>query len=383
MKFTIETNALQNVVKSLGIVTKANTSDPEGRVLIKTNEDGTISFISNNNSIAISIGVDKVTIEDEGAVSILYSKIKNFVSSFPAWNGEYGSKEFIFIEKKNKINIRVNTTFENGKKAKGNLSIETFPALMIHPPTPVDKPKFILNSETYKMAVSKVIYAVDPYEIRQSIQGMFVSFDADHICFTGTNGLMLSEYKAKNTSNIKEGDFIIKYDFVMALRRLLNEETQVFFDIDERSIRAKVDDVTISGRLVIGDEFPVYKYLFDNYEHTTTISKDILMSNLLPFMDVLATDDNNRLTLSIIDKQFKLKNDYAEFSYDEDVDIDNIDFVIDINGNFMKQTIEAIKDDKLIIKFSDSEGLLIFDSGNFEDQKALITPVKRRAEEKV
>ena len=70
-------------------------------------------------------------------------------------------------------------------------------------------------------------------------------------------------------------------------------------------------------------------------------------------------------------------NDDARFSYGETVDFDG-NFVIDVNGAFMMETLEAIDDDRVIIKFTDENGVLIFDSKNYEDQKALITPIRRR-----
>ena len=72
-----------------------------------------------------------------------------------------------------------------------------------------------------------------------------------------------------------------------------------------------------------------------------------------------------------------LSCDVAEFKYDGQIDYPG-DFIIDINGQYMIQTVEVIKDDKIMIRFSNDDGVLIFDSGNFEDQNALITPIRRR-----
>ncbi len=72
-----------------------------------------------------------------------------------------------------------------------------------------------------------------------------------------------------------------------------------------------------------------------------------------------------------------LSNEAASFEYDEEVNFDG-DYVIDVNGMFMIQTVDVIKDDQILIKFSNDKGVIILDSGNFEDQKALITPIRRR-----
>ena len=101
------------------------------------------------------------------------------------------------------------------------------------------------------------------------------------------------------------------------------------------------------------------------------------MSTLLPFADVLDPDDNYRLTFSLSEGKMVLSCDVAEFTYDGEIDYMQ-SFVIDVNGQYLIQTVEAIKDDKITVRFSDEAGVLIFDSGNFNDQSALITPIRRR-----
>jgi len=73
----------------------------------------------------------------------------------------------------------------------------------------------------------------------------------------------------------------------------------------------------------------------------------------------------------------KIFNENLHFDYNENIEFDG-DFVIDINARLLQKTIGAIKDSKLSMKFSDDKGLLIFDSSNYENQKSLITPIKRR-----
>jgi DNA polymerase III sliding clamp (beta) subunit (PCNA family) len=137
------------------------------------------------------------------------------------------------------------------------------------------------------------------------------------------------------------------------------------------------DGVVFWGRTIIGHEFPDYKTILDSFEDSIMLDKEVLMSSLLPFADILNPDDNYRLTFALSKGEMILSCDVAEFTYDGQVDFPG-EFIIDINGQHMIQTIEVIKDDKIMIRFSDDDGVLIFDSGNFKDQSALITPIRRR-----
>jgi DNA polymerase III sliding clamp (beta) subunit (PCNA family) len=206
---------------------------------------------------------------------------------------------------------------------------------------------------------------------------MNINFDEENICFVGTTGKELSEYKVKNISDLKEGSFTLRYDFIMALRRALGEESQIVFEMDNREVRTAFENICLWGRTIIGHEFPNYKPVLKNYTDSILLDKEVLVGNLLPFSDVLDPDDNYRLTVSIKNKIIKLYCDVASFTYDNEVDFDG-EFVIDVNGQSMIQTVDVIKDDKILMQFSDDKGVLLFDSGNFEDQKALIAPLRRR-----
>lgn len=377
MEFYIDTGELQRIIKLLGVTAKLNTSETKGRILIEANKDNTILFVSNNNSTAISVTSNKASVKEPGAISIVYSKIKSFVSSFNSWNETYGAKEFYFKSNDKAVNILVDNIYENGKKSKAKLKIELYNAFNIQKPKPFGEANFILNSNIFRTALSKVLYAIDPNEVRQFIQGMNIRFDESNIYFAGTNGRMLSEYTIKNISNLKTGNFIFKYDFIMGLRRALSDETQVFFEIDGGIVKVKFDGVCFCGRIIIGHEYPDYNSNLEAFSNSIVLNKEILMSSLSSFIDVFDSEDNNRVTFSIDNKKMTIYNDHANFEYNDEVGYDS-KFIIDINGTFMIQTIDAIKDDKILIKFSDDRGCLIFDSANFTDQKALITPIKRR-----
>ena len=101
------------------------------------------------------------------------------------------------------------------------------------------------------------------------------------------------------------------------------------------------------------------------------------MNNLSPFNDILDADDHYRLTFLVEKKKLTLYNDDASFICDCVIDYGK-KFIIDLNGKKVYQTVEAIKDDIILIKFTNDVSHVIFDSGNFENQAGLVTYIKRR-----
>lgn len=378
MDFRIEAGDLQKAIKLLSVTAKMNTLDMTGMVLISATEDGTVEFLSNNGATALLYHSDKVEVQTPGAAVIEYGKIRSFVTSFHVWNGSSGVKDFEFSIDDRSLNVSVVNTHENNKVSEGELNLRTYDVYSVRGPDLMTKPNFTLNSHIFRTATNKVLYAITPSASGSSfIDGMNISFDDVGIYFVGTNSRILSEYKVKNISDLKEGSFLLRYDFVMGLRRALSEETTIAFEINEREVKACFNNVCFWGKTIIGHEFPEYKPILENYENKIVVDKEVLVSSLLPFGDVLDPDDNFRLTFEINKGEMVFYNDSARFVYSDPVDFDG-SFVIDINGQFLIQTIDTIKDDSILIKFTDENSVLIFDSNNYEDQKALITPIRRR-----
>jgi len=378
MEFSIGTEELQKIMKLMGVVAKANAADSSGRLLIDAQEDH-VEILANNGSTALYYDSYETKIVEPGVVSFNYSKIKSFVSSFKIWNGTAGAKSFTFKASDKATTITVDNIYENGKVSKGKLRLANFNPALINRLPKFKKADFILNSTIFRAATSKVLYAINPnmdFSLN-ALQGMNISFDDDQIYFVGSDSRVLSEYMVKNVSDRAEGSVTLQYDFIMGLRRLLVDDLQLFWEIDGHRVAVKCNDMVFIGRCIIGHEYPDYKNALDAYQDRINIRKDVFMDLLLPFTDILDAEDNFRLTFSIKDKTIKVFNDQANFELDQDI-AGGLDFAIDLNGRLLMQTVDAIKDDHILLKFTDENKVIIFDSSTFEDQKALITPLKRR-----
>jgi DNA polymerase III sliding clamp (beta) subunit (PCNA family) len=118
----------------------------------------------------------------------------------------------------------------------------------------------------------------------------------------------------------------------------------------------------------------VYRNIFDSFENKIVVEKKKILNSIYPMLDVLDDTDNNRLSIEIKDRELSFYCKSASITCDTEVDFEG-EFKIDINGRFLKDTVEPIVDDIILIKFSSDSAPLIFDSGNFENQKAAIMPV--------
>ena len=74
----------------------------------------------------------------------------------------------------------------------------------------------------------------------------------------------------------------------------------------------------------------------------------------------------------------RIFNTQAKVESVQDSIIGGLDYSVDLNGKHLIQTIEAIKDDNILFKFGGENDFAIFDSSHFEDQKALISSIRKR-----
>jgi len=381
MEFKIETHELKYAIKLLSAAVVPSTTDSPGRILIEASNKGVL-FLVNNNSVAVEYLSTNCEVKAEGKTSIIFSKLQTFILPFNSWNDKAGSKETTFkiVEKATEkfVLVHVDNVLDDGSNFDGELKLTIWDTYSIQKPNPFNKANFILNCGLMKSAISKILYAVNPDEVREHLQNIKVEFSNELITFVGTNGVSLSEYEMQNISGEKDSSFTIKYDLMAALEKTLPlDDTQLFIEVTPNRIKSKFNDVLVEGTQIIGREYPKYKPTLNAFSNQVKLNKKALLNVMVPAQGVLDPDDHFRLTVEIRNGKLHLYNDNVKFKSNLKLDFGE-DFVIDVNGQLMKKTIESIIDDAILMKFSDATGVLIFDSANHENQKSLLTPIRRR-----
>ncbi len=377
MEFVVDLVDIQKAMKVLNSVARQNTDEVVGQVVLDVRDTGELILLCNNGSLALTHLIQKCEVKTPGVLCVSYGKMSSFINSFYSWEEDVGVKTVKFKGLKNDLSLSLNNFFSKNKKTSHKLKLKLYPPHKMVVPTSFEDTTLKMNSGTLRLAISKVIYAVNPAAIRTFLQGVNINFDDNFIYFAGTDAQMLSEYRTPNISDLKTGDFTINYNFIMALRKIIDAESKVKFNIEEGKIKACINTTTLHGNLIVGEKYPEYASAFENYLHTIIINKDIMLNSFVPFMNTLDSDDHNRLTITLNNNRLLVKSASAESEYDGNIAFDG-EFTIDVNGSYLFQTLNAIMDDVVKMSFSDDVGVLILDSNTFEDQKSLLTPVRRR-----
>lgn len=382
MKFSIDLNELQYVLKCLRVSIRATSTEAEGRIFITASEENSATFSTTNGSISTSIKTSLLKLDSPGLVSVIYSELQGFVNAFKPWEeGRGGVKEVTFKLNDKTLSIIVENNCGGSSVSKSSIKLKIYEVLAEGALTfgPVS---FVLNSSMLKASLDKIMWAIDPLNHNVYLRGLNINFTKEFVYFAGTNGIIVSEYAIKNTSTISDKSYLLTYDFAKGMRGLLanipKEEVQVEFSTTDKHIKLRVNDILFTGQLVVGHTYPDYRAVFTKpYKNKVILDRALLLDNLTPIVGTLVTDDNNRMSILIEGQTIKLFNDFSESIFNLETPFDG-SFVVDINGKLCKDIVSTIRDDKLFLYFNNEKDNIVFDSEMFEDQKTLLTFIRRR-----
>ena len=206
--------------------------------------------------------------------------------------------------------------------------------------------------------------------------GLNITVMEDRIMFAGTNGVKLAEFGLDINADVKNGSYILGYAFASILRNVLDDDAQVFMRFEGRHAYIRSNNLYIVGSLIINENYPNYKAMFELTESLRTPRLDFY-DTIHTVMDVLDPEDNSRLTINFTDNVLTLRNDKVESvqTFDESFTA-NLD--IDVNGEVLDSILRDFIGDDIEIHFTEGNNYIVFKSPENEKHTALLTVLKRR-----
>lgn len=374
MEFKIPVEELQSIVNRLSTVVKMNEDDLTGMVMIDVGDN--VKFKATDGSIKLIVSNDQCEIISTGKALLKFRSVRGYISKFVPLVDGYGTKEFHIVVDGAEGLIKAKTQFQNNKPSYRRLKFEIFKGDTYPSTKPFDEAQLILNSDILKRGIGKVMYCINPGDVRRAITGVNVTVRKDGIVFAGTNGIKLSEFELDINADIEQSSYVFKYNFASVLRAVLDDDAQVFIKFEGGRVYIKSNDMYLIGSLIINESYPNYKPMFD-LEKVITFPRLDFVDSVHTIMDVLDPEDNHRLTVTFIDNKLLLKNDVVESSQEFDDPFEST-LDIDINGEFLDSILYNFVGEKLELHFTEGNNYVVFKSPENDKHTALLTVVKRR-----
>jgi DNA polymerase III sliding clamp (beta) subunit (PCNA family) len=376
MEFSIPVGTLQNIVNKVGSILKLTTDDVTSMIMIDATKEH-VKFYGTNGAVHVVITARDCTIAEKGKILIQVREINNYVSKFAPFIDGFGTKSFKITADEKEGAIKTKTEFTNSKPAYRTLKFKLYNTAMLPPIKEFEDAQVIINSDTILEGINKILPCVDPNEIRHAISGVYLSIDKNKLIFAGTNGIKLSEAQLHINADIKPASYVLKYSMAIAMKSLLDRNSQVLMKFEGREIYIRCNDVYLSGGLIINESYPDYKPALNSYSKTITIPRNSLIDNVSAANSVLDSEDNFRLTLTFEGNLLTLKNDRIEVTHEFEQPFE-YNFDIDVNGTFLLSMISNFIGSNLEICFMDNNSSVIFKSKENPDHTALLTRLRRR-----
>ena len=157
---------------------------------------------------------------------------------------------------------------------------------------------------------------------------------------------------------------------------MLDDDSQVFISIEGRYIYLKSNNLYITGGLIIGENYPDYKTMFD-YKKIITFPRTDFTDTIFTVQDVLDPEDNHRVTLNFNKNKLLIKNDRVEATQEFDGNFE-AELDIDVNGVFLASLLKDFIGKDLELRFVPENNYLTFVSKDDDKHTALLTVLLRR-----
>jgi len=374
MEFYVKTSEAQRAFKLLSVTAKVNTNEFDGQILIKTQEDSVL-FLSNNGHSGISCEVP-AKIVTAGSSTVIYSKIKSFIMTFSPWDGEIGTKDFHFVTKSPRLHVSATAMHLNEAETHSNLKLDQLKNSAFVGPVSLGEPSLILNSSVLKSAIDKGIYAIDASASNDWIKGIRIIVTKGSIEFVAANGKTVSNYTVTSEGNLIEGDHFLSHEFLMGLRRILVDDTQVFLEITKAKTIIAIDNLVFWAKSLSYKHYPQYASIFNKFDKEVEVDRETLLNGLASFVDVLDVDDNYRVSIEMDEERLALRTDSSLFEYPGITE--KAIFSLDLDGKDLLNTLQSHADDTLRLKCFDARHGMIFESVGFENHRSFVTNLTPR-----
>lgn len=380
MEFKIPVAEMQSIIQKAANVAKINEDDLTGMVLVDVVDS--VKFYCTNSSITTVIVSNECEIIDKGRVLIRFKDIKEYLLKFTPLADNYGTKYFHFISNEDQNLIKTKTQFPSSKFSYRRLKFRSFNNvynIKNHKiPTPFDlnETQLIINSSVLKNGISKVLYCINPSEIREALTGLNITAVDDRVVFTGTDGVKLTEFITNIDAKMEQFGNIFTFGFSSALYNLLDDDSQVFIKFKNNKVYIIFNDIYVEGTLIIGEEYPNYKSMIQ-LDDFLTIPRVDFVDSVYSSMAVLDEEDNSRLTINMHDNQLVLTNDRLEAVHEFDNSFE-FGLDVDVNGAYLASLLRDFGGENLRIYYKEGNNYIVFKSDSNMNHTALLTVVQRR-----
>ncbi len=369
MRFEISRNALLKPLLAIsGVVEKRQTLPILANVLIHLENDSAI-FTGTDLEIQLtsSIKLEK-PVDEPIELTLPARKLTDICKNFPE------DSIISFSIEKNRTVVR------SGKSrfSLAQLSPQDFPAM----DSITAITEFSMMQRNLKNLFEKTHFCMANQDVRYYLNGLLFETAGNTITCVATDGHRLALMSSEIDHSLNEQQIIIPRKGVSELYRLLaDSDDSCEIRLNNNFLQVQFDNTTFTAKLIDG-RFPDYTRVIPDIDDTNKImeaDRELLKQALIR-TSVLSNEkyrgirfqlNENRLSLTINNPEQEEAEEEVEvnFPYKDELEIGfNVSYLID--------ALNALRDEKVMIRFSNSDSSCLILSKQENSVKYVVMPMK-------
>ncbi len=338
MKIYCELEKIKKAIASLSRVTAKKEQNEILSCLFFVIEKNNMVIRATNLSIGAEYSIfieTKETEEVKESFSINAQNIQNIFSSITIDKNlknieiEVLENTVCFSYKKNKLNIKKQTTFD----------VPTLPK--------IKEESFLIDKQTLKEGIQTVLSTASKIDIKPELASVFINQQEGKLIFASTDTFRLTEYSIATKKEYSFPHILIPIKNASEICKILDDSENDNVEVcpTKNQISFITKDVFITSQLING-LFPDYTKIIPTIKHSTV---SFLKTDLLEVLKILNPfiDARNQIQFKIDSEkqeiQLHCSNDMlGEYSGQVAVKITGDSFSLLINKNFLEDILQKM-----------------------------------------
>ena len=351
MKFTVKQHT---IVRPLANVVSIVPSRPPSlilsMILIKA-ENGRLTITATDAEMDMLADCE-ATISEEGVACLPAYKFLNIVRAF---------------DEDSEIQVEAKDDKALVLAGKSRFNLIVLPANEFPISEGVEYQKSIsLAQYTLKTLLDELSFAMANRDVRYYLNGLLLEQTGSELKAVATDGHRLAVgvvgVQAEAVSEEKlVNKVIIPRKAVLELSKLLGHENEIKIDFADKKIRATVNDVTLTSKLIDGT-YPDYERVIPVGGDKVVIANIHTLKEALSRVAILADNDQRTVTLNLKNNSLKMTGGSTEQNIAQeeiDVDYEGDHLEIGFNGGYLLDLFTAMPGEKTQLTFTDNTSSML------------------------
>ncbi len=345
MKFQVSSTTLYNRLQTLSRVLNSKSTLPILECILFEMEGNQLKMTASDSETTLVTTLEVEEPEGGGKFAIKAGTIIN------------GLKELyeqpITIDVNNE-SYEIKVTYQNGKSSFVGQSADEYPL----PLGISDEVQSVsLDSSILANGLSRALFATADDELRPVMNGVFFDINEEYITFVASDGHKLVRDRNNTVKASQATSFILSKKPAKTLKDILAKaEGEAVIRFDDKNAEVKVDDYTLSCRLIVG-RYPNYNSVIpnDNPYHVT-IDREALIGALRRTM-VFASSSTSLTKLHMESNSLTVSTQDIDYSTSAEEHI-ICDFAgnpmsIGFKGTFLLDILNSMESENIVLQLAD------------------------------